>query len=86
MAIESLERGGWSAAEAISHAEAAINKISLNAAQIFATIAGKKFLNFIKHNLSEFTCAEIGQNQFQSFIGIDDAAFFYATALESDLI
>ena len=46
--IDSELSGGCSAAEAISHAEDAINKISLNAADKFATIAGKNRLKLIK--------------------------------------
>ena len=41
--------GGCSAAEAISHAEDAINKISLSAAEMFATIAGKNFFIIERH-------------------------------------
>ena len=46
--IDSLESGGCSAAEAINHAAEAINKISLKAADKFATIAGKNRLKSIK--------------------------------------
>ena len=51
--------GGCKAAEAISHAEDAINKISLNAAQIFAKIAGRKFLKLMKSpSEPKISCAE----------------------------
>ena len=59
MAIDSELSGGCSAAVAISHAADAINKISLKAAEILAMTAGKN-LNFIEHNLSEFTGAKVG--------------------------
>ena len=52
--IDSELNGGCIAAEAINHAADAINKISLNAAEIFATIAGKNFLKFIQSNLPKF--------------------------------
>ena len=48
MAIESELSGGCSAAVAISHADDAINKISLKAAATFAKIAGKNLFKLIE--------------------------------------
>ena len=48
MPIDSVDNGGCSAEVAISHAEAAISKISLNAADKFAIIAGKNLFEVMK--------------------------------------
>ena len=48
MAIDSEDSGGCSAAVAISHADDAKSKISLNAAATLAKIAGKNFFKLMK--------------------------------------
>ena len=77
--------GGCNAADAISHAEAAINNNSLNAAATCAIIAGNR-LNFIERDLPKLACAEFRQDQSQSLIHVEDAALGNAPALEPDLI
>ncbi len=64
MAIESLERGGCRAADAISHAEAAKSRISASEAAKFAMIAGKKRFENIK-SPSERKISRESKNSFQ---------------------
>lgn len=82
--IDSELIGGCNAAEAISHADDAINKSSLSAAETFATIAGKNFLKVIECHLAELACAKFTKHQSQSLIHVEDTALTNATALEPD--
>ena len=86
MPIDSVLIGGCSAADAISHADDAISKISLNAADMFAKIAGKNFLRRIKRHPSQLAAAKVAEHEPNSFAKVEQAALAQTVALETDLL